>query len=234
MDRRDSIKSLLLGGLAGGVVLTGCQPVSEEAADTQKIGEHHYGRTEEEKARDARIHAEKFFDEKEIATIAVLCDLILPATATAGSATDAGVPEFIEFIVKDITEHQVPIRGGLMWLDHRSGELYGKQFTTCSEVQQKALLDEIAYPADAAPEVAQGMQFFIRMRNLVLTGYYTTRMGLDNLGYRGNTPNVWDGVPEEVLQKHGLAYEPEWLAKCIDQETRNEVAEWNEEGNLVR
>ena len=98
---------------------------------------------------------------------------------------------------------------------------------------EKELLDEIAYPDSASPEVAQGVNFFNRMRNLVLTGYYTTRMGIDDLGYQGNTPNTWDGVPAEVLAKHGLAYDPAWVAKCIDQEKRAVVAEWDAEGNLV-
>ena len=162
-----------------------------------------------------------------------MCDLILPATATAGSATDAGVPEFIEFIVKDITSHQTPVRGGLMWLDHRANMLFGKDFNSCSDAQHKQMLDEIAWPDSAPPEVVQGVKFFSRMRNLVLTGYYTTRIGIDDLGYKGNTPNVWDGVPEEVLKKHDLAYDAEWLAKCIDQEKRTEIARWDAEGNLI-
>ncbi len=79
----------------------------------------------------------------------------------------------------------------------------------------------------------EGVTFFNRMRNLVLTGYYTTRMGIDDLGYKGNTPNSWDGVSADVLAKHGLAYDPVWLAKCIDQEKRAVVAVWDEEGRLV-
>ena len=95
------------------------------------------------------------------------------------------------------------------------------------------MLDEIAWPDTAAPEVVQGVTFFNRMRNLVLTGYYTTRMGIDDLGYKGNIATVWDGVPEDVLAKHGLAYDPAWVAKCIDQEKRAVVAEWDAEGNLI-
>jgi hypothetical protein len=120
-----------------------------------------------------------------------------------------------------------------MWLDHRSNRIYGKDFRTCSETQQKQLLDEIAYPDDAKPEVAQGVSFFTYLRNLVLTGYYTSEMGIRDLGYKGNTPTLWDGVPDEVLQKHNLAYEPDWLAKCIDHEKRYEIAEWDEDGRLI-
>ncbi len=233
MDRRETIKSMLIGGVAGGLLLTGCQPGKGEEVKTTASDDKHYGRTDKEKQRDERVMAESFFSEHELATIAVLCDLILPATATAGAATEAGVPEFIEFIAKDLTSHQTPLRGGLMWLDNRALYAFEHTFSACTEVQQKELLDEIAYPDEADPEVAQGVAFFTRMRNLVLTGYYTTRMGIDDLGYKGNTPNVWDGVPEDVLAKHGLAYDEAWLAKCVDQDKRNIVAEWDEEGNLL-
>ena len=232
MDRRETLKSLLVGGVGSGLLLSGCQPISEEKIPEQSVVPD-YGRTEEEKAHDAQLMQEQFFNEHELVTIAILCDLILPASPTAGSATDAGVPEFIDFIVKDITSHQVPLRGGLMWLDNRSDKLFDHDFNTCNESQQKQILDEIAYPDVANAEVSQGVQFFSRMRNLVLTGYYTTRMGFDDLGYKGNIPNVWDGIPQEILDKHGLSYDPVWLAKCVDQEKRTDVAKWDDDGNLI-
>ena len=235
MDRRDSIKSLLVGSLAGGLVLNGCKP-GEEPVSTPIASEAdalNYGRTDREKEIDAKLYSEQFFNEQEIGTLAVLCDLILPSKGSAGSATDAGVPEFIEFIVKDMPNNQLPIRGGMMWLDNRANRKFSKDFQSCSESDQRSLLDEIAYPDAAAPDVEQGVKFFTRMRNLVLTGYYTTKMGFDDLGYKGNTPNVWDGVPEDVLKKHGMAYEEEWLAKCVDQSKRDILAEWDAEGNLI-
>ena len=180
-----------------------------------------------------KLFEAEYFNEAELTTIATLCDLILPANDNFGSATDAGVHEFIEFIVKDITTYQTPIRGGLMWLNNRANRKYGATFVKCSGSQQKALLDEIAYPDKASPEVAQGVEFFNTMRNLTLTGYYTSKMGIEDLGYQGNRPNIWDGVPEDVLQKHGMAYEEAWLAKCVDQSKREDIAEWDDEGNLL-
>jgi len=224
---------MLIGGIAGGLILTACSPEVAEKKKPKGITPGMYGRTDKEKEHDARVMGETFFNEHELVTVAVLCDLILPATVTAGSAVDAGVPEFIDFIVKDITSHQLPLRGGMMWLDHRSIKLYGDVFKECSEEQQKHILDEIAYPDNVAPELEPGVNFFNLMRNLVLTGYYTTRMGIDDLGYKGNTPNVWDGVPDDVLAKHGLSYDKEWLAKCVDQEKRNVLAQWDDEGNLI-
>lgn len=234
MDRRESLKSILVGSLAGGLVLTGCSPeTTEQPPVAAKNNQEGYGRTAEEKARDKRLLSMQFFNEHELETIAVLCDLILPANDAFGSATDAGVPEFIEFISKDMPNHQLPLRGGIMWIDHYSNKLHGKEFLACSQAQQKAVLDDIAYPDKATPETEQGVRFFSLMRDLTLTGYYTTKMGIEDLGYQGNRPNVWDGVPDEILKEHGLRYDEEWLAKCVDQSKRAELAQWDDEGNLI-
>ena len=236
MDRRESMKSLLIGTMAGGVLLEGCAP---EVADTstmpvaQPEDKGKYGRTIEEKARDEKLKNAEGFTESELATIAILCDLILPPTATAGGALDAGVPAFIDFIAKDIPAHELPIKGGLMWLESRSNNSFGLSFSKLTDAQHKSILDEIAYPDEAAPDVSVGAAFFSRMRNLTLTGYYTTKMGVDDLGYQGNSPNVWDGVPQEVLDEHGLAYDAAWLAKCVDQSKREDIAEWDDQGNLL-
>ena len=235
MDRRDTIKSLLLGSLAGGVLLTGCRPEGqsgETQATTENSDSDGYGRTPEERERDAELRSETFFTETEAATLAVLCDIILPADENFGSATDAAVPEFIEFIAKDIPEHQLPLRGGMMWLNHRANRKFGAEFIACTPAPQKQLLDEIAHLNEEAPELQPGVVFFALLRSLVLTGYYTTKMGIESLGYKGNISNIWDGVPADVLAEHGLAYDEEWLAKC-DNPARNDVAEWDEEGNLV-
>jgi hypothetical protein len=233
MNRRESLKSLLIGSVAGGLIINGCAPSAEETAIVSPEESKGYGRTPKEEALDARLKREEFFTAHELETIAVLCDLILPASNAAGSATDAGVPEFIEFIAKDIPYHKLPLRGGIMWLDNRSNKKYGSEFIVCNEEHQKELLDEIAYPDKAQPGVEQGVKFFSLMRNLTLTGYYTTKLGIDDLGYKGNSPNVWDGVPEDILKEHGLEYDEEWLSKCVDQEKRNEIARWDDSGNLI-
>lgn len=237
MDRRETLKSLLLGGLAGGALINGCAPseTSDESLITPETSEKYYGRTSSEKELDEKLLAEQFFNEHEVTTIAVLCDLILPANAQFGGAKEAGVPEFIEFIVKDLPNNQLPIRGGLMWLDNYANNQYMLEFKACTVDQQKAILDTIAYPQPDVPgnQQPQGIKFFSLMRNLTLTGYYTSKIGVEELGYKGNTPNVWDGVPDDVLQKHGMAYEEEWLAKCIDQSKRTNIAKWDDDGNLI-
>ncbi len=238
MDRRKSIKSLFLGGVAGGLALHGCRPDPEKTPapeETAKAYRWNYGRTEEEKELIMELESESFLTAHEMHTIRVLSNLILPPTETAEGATDAGVPSFIEFMAKDIPEMQVTLRGGLMWLDHRSNTEFDKEFVMASPDQQKTLLDTIAYYDPEIPMDQQPLeiQFFNMMRNLTLTGYYTSKPGMKDLGYKGNMPNVWDGVPAEVLKKHGMAYEEEWLAKCVDQSKRGVIAEWDEEGNLL-
>ena len=117
MDRRETLKSLLVGTVSGGLAISGCTAGTEESistVETPPSDEKFYGRTVEEKARDKQLMAETFFNAHEMETIAVLVDLILPANDQFGSATDAGVPEFIEFIVKDMPNHQLPLRGGIM------------------------------------------------------------------------------------------------------------------------
>lgn len=232
MDRRDSIKSLLAGSLAGGIALSGCSPDIEQKIEAKpEAGD--YGRTAEEKELDARLKAEQFLNEHELNTIAVLCDLILPSSGENDSANDAGVPEFIDFIVKDMPKHQTPLRGGLMWLDHHSNKLFNLEFASCTDAQQKTILDEIAYPGEAKPGIEQGVKFFTMMRNLVLTGYYTTRIGINDLKYKGNTPTFWDGVPEDVLKEHNVAYEKEMMPKYIVQDNSFTLAQWDDEGNLI-
>ncbi|NND15013.1 MAG: gluconate 2-dehydrogenase subunit 3 family protein [Eudoraea sp.] len=236
MDRRKSIKSLVLGGVAGGLALHGCKTEVEAEKEQEAIAKlYSYGRTPEETELIAELEAEEFFNEHEMETISVLCALILPANEQYGSAADAGAPEFIEFMVKDYPPFQVTLRGGLMWLDHKSNTEFGTEFKVTPEAQQKEILDTIAFydPEISMDKQALEIQFFSVMRNLALTGYYTSKMGIEDLGYKGNMPNVWDGVPQEVLDQHGVTYDEEWLTKCVDQSKRGVIAEWDEKGNLL-
>lgn len=203
MNRRDSIKALGLGAIASSLLLKACasepgNKVSKENLEAQP------GREAFEIERINRLNAEQFFDRHELATIAVLADIIIPKDDVSGSATDAGVPDFIEFIVKDMPEHQVPMRGGLKWLDLHSMKLHGKPFIELSHPQQIGIVEEIAYPNIAKPEVRQGVAFFNRMRSLTASGFYTTQIGIDDIGYKGNMPNQWKGVPPDVLAQYGL------------------------------
>lgn len=159
---------------------------------------------------------DKFFTADEMATIAILSDIIIPADEVSGSATDAKVPEFIEFIVKDMPSYQVPMRGGLRWLDMQCLNRYNKPFKDCNSNQQIEMVDEIAYPKKAKPGMQQGVAFFNKMRDLVASGFYTSEIGVKDIGYAGNKPNQWNGVPDDVLKQYNMAYTEKQLKECIN------------------
>ncbi|MBC7848862.1 MAG: gluconate 2-dehydrogenase subunit 3 family protein, partial [Chitinophagaceae bacterium] len=121
MDRRKSLKAIALGSLSAGVLLEGCKldPKEEKKPGTTdpKKPEFTIDRAKEELARDTALMSQNFFDEHEMATITVLADIIIPKDEISGSASEAGVPGFIDFIVQDMPNHQTPMRGGLRWLD---------------------------------------------------------------------------------------------------------------------
>ena len=211
MDRRKSIKAMILGTVSTAVLVEACKSSATTVAEVNMDD-----RMQEEKDYLVKVKAEpNFFTEHEMATITILSDIIIPKDAVSGSATDAKVPEFIEFIVKDMPDHQVPMRGGLKWLDLHSYKKHAKAFTECSSKEQIGIIDEIAYPQKAAPELAQGVSFFNKIRDLVTTGFYTAEIGVKDLGYMGNVPNMWAGVPDDVLKQHGLAYTEKELKECI-------------------
>jgi hypothetical protein len=211
MDRRKSIKAMILGTVSTAVLVEACKSSATTVAEVNMDD-----RMQEEKDYLVKVKAQpNFFTEHEMATITLLSDIIIPKDAVSGSATDAKVPEFIEFIVKDMPDHQVPMRGGLKWLDLHSYKKHSKAFTECSSKEQIGIVDEIAYPEKAAPALAQGVSFFNKIRDLVTTGFYTAEIGVKDLGYMGNVPNMWAGVPDEVLKQHGLAYTDKELKECI-------------------
>ncbi len=214
MNRRESLKALTIGTLSAEVLLKACK-TKDQNVEASKDKTAELDRPQEELDRDEKLKAEKFFTPHEMATITVLGDIIIPKDDKSGSASDAKVPEFIEFIVKDIPEHQLPMRGGLRWLDLQMLNRYNNQFKDCTADQQLQMVTEIAYPAKAKPEMQQGVAFFNRMRSLTATGFFTSKMGMDDLGYVGNKPNQWNGVPDDVLKQYGLAYSERELAECV-------------------
>lgn len=198
------MKTLAAGSFVAGAAATGwvsgCQSEEEH-------GHHHEVSDELTLSEsDQALMKQRFFTEHEMLTIRVLSDIIIPKDDRSGSATEAGVPEFIEFMMKDQPTHQIPMRGGLRWLDVQCLKRHEKPFVDCSEAQQFALLDDIAFPGTARPEMSQGVQFFSLLRNFVATGFFTSKMGIDDLGFMGNKPTVWEGVPGEVLDQLGVTY----------------------------
>lgn len=215
MDRRKSLKAIALGSLSAGILLEGCKPDGEtETAKKAGTVAFNLDRAKEEQVRDAALMSSKFFTPQEMTTITLLGDIIIPKDEISGSASDAGVPAFIDFIVQDMPSHQTPMRGGLRWLDLQCFKRFDKAFADCDEKQRMEMVDEIAWPKKAKPEMAQGVAFFNLMRNLVSTGFYTSEIGVKDLGYAGNQPNKWNGVPDDVLKQYGYAYSDWEMQNC--------------------
>ncbi|TDH21406.1 gluconate 2-dehydrogenase subunit 3 family protein [Segetibacter sp. 3557_3] len=204
MNRRESLKALGIGTLSAGVLIDACKPNAKAdnkaGADNGIDAERQVSEIE----KDKRLRSETFFTPHEMATITILGDIIIPKDDRSGGASDAKVPEFIEFIVKDIPDHQLPMRGGLRWLDVQCLNRYEKTFKDCTAQQRIEMVDQIAYPAKAKPEMQQGVAFFDRMRSLTASGFFSSKMGIEDLGYVGNRPNQWTGVPADVIKQYGL------------------------------
>jgi len=149
----------------------------------------------------------KFFTASEYATVKILADLIIPKDEHSGSATDAGAHEFVDHIVSVQKERQVAARGGLKWLDVESLRRFQQTFAAATDAQRRQILDDIAYPAKADKRFSQGVRFFSGMRDLVAAGFWSSKIGVKDIGYIGNMPNVWNGAPQNVLDKLGVKYD---------------------------
>jgi len=157
-------------------------------------------------AQAAGAYKRKTLTDHEWQAVRILSDWIIPADERSGSATDAGVPEFIDDWL-DFKGGRVldKVRGGLTWLDLGCNRQFQYDFADCSKEQQKQMLDRIAYPKEAAPEDAAGVAFFNEMRDLVASGFFSSKTGVKDLPYLGNQMlSEWNGCPDEVLAKLGL------------------------------
>jgi Gluconate 2-dehydrogenase subunit 3 len=186
IDRRSVLRLLASVPLASAFRLTGL-----EVAEAQ-----------EAVRRAGADFSPQFFTPHEYRTVGVLVDLLLPADERSGSATDAGVPQFMDFMMIDQPDRQVAMRGGLAWLDLECDERFGKRLIDCSAGEQASLLDLIAWPDRAPADLSHGVEFFNRFRDLTATGFFTSKMGFEDLRYMGNVfVTEWTGCPDEALQR---------------------------------
>lgn len=158
-------------------------------------------------AAKGQSYTPKFFTAHEWETVRVLVDLILPRDERSGSATDAGVPEFMDFLMSDPEEddraresRQTGMRGGLAWIDSECRRRFGRSFLEGSDAEHRSLLDEIAYAKES-----HGSSFFAGFRDLTASGFWSSEMGVEDLGYVGNkfAPD-WQGPPPEILRRLGI------------------------------
>jgi len=152
-------------------------------------------------------YAPKFFHADEWKQLRILVDLIIPKDERSGSATDAGVPEFMDFICIAYPDRQQGMRDGLRWLDALAYDTYHKNFSNCSDAEHRAMLDQVAWPAKAAPEMREGVQHFNRIRDFTASGFFSSQMGVKDIGYMGNTALAeWKGCPRPALEHIGVKY----------------------------
>ncbi len=179
ISRRSILKSLSMGAVAGSVL----RAIPLEAA------EYAHGLIDAEKSAQGGSYTPRFFQPREYKTLQALCETILPADADSGGAIEAGAPEYIDLITSENSDYQVKLGGGLMWLDATCGDRYGKGYLDCAPQQQKEILDLIAYrkSADEDDRLSQGVEFFSILRSLTADGFFTSKIGIQYVGYIGNT-----------------------------------------------
>jgi gluconate 2-dehydrogenase gamma chain len=196
ISRRTALKALGAAPVAAGLTWT-----SADAAQAHQ----HAAAARTAAATGKGTFKPKFFTAHEWATVRLLVDLIIPKDERSGSATDAGVPEFMDFMMIDRRERQVAMRGGLMWLDTESLGRFGRTFVDAASAERTAILDDLAWPKRARPELTQGVAFFSSFRDLTASGFWTSKMGIEDLQYIGNVANPdWNGCPPEALERLGV------------------------------
>lgn len=180
ISRRDILKTLTATALTGSVL----RVIPLQAAEYAHRMIH-----AEKAAADDQAYAPKFFSAHDYKTLQSLCQTIIPSDADAKGAIEAGAPEFIDLITSENKDYQVELGGGLMWLDNTCLDRYGKTYLESTADQQKEILDLIAYRKNAKkdPSLGQGIQFFSLLRKFTADGYFTSEIGIEYLGYIGNT-----------------------------------------------
>jgi gluconate 2-dehydrogenase gamma chain len=206
VSRRAALKVLgsvpIAGAMMGGSAFA--QQGAAAGAQQPKQTEHGQGTPPQSAPKRA------FFTAAEWRTVGVLADDIIPGDARSGSATQAGVPAFIDYhlsVPESTEDARVAIRGGLAWLNTESRTRFRRNYATLSQAQRNQILDDIAWPKRAKPEFSHGVAFFNRMRDLVGMGFFSSAMGWKDLRYEGNVFNPdWQGCPEAAMQKLGVSH----------------------------
>jgi hypothetical protein len=211
LDRRSMLRLLAAAPLAAGFAWT----------EAEASAAHDLSQAAQAAVKAGTAFTPKFFTPHEWETVRMLVDIIIPRDERSGSATEAGVPEFMDFIMLDEpklpeeSRRQTSMRGGLAWLDLECQRRFDKMFVNCTDAERAALLDEISWPAPkpaaaeetAVLEPAHGRAFFFSFRDLTASGFWTTKMGMADLQYMGNRYVAeWTGCPDEALKKLGVSY----------------------------
>lgn len=191
LSRRDALQAML--GIP--LVAAGLAPADvRRAADAARAALAREGFTP------------RFFTPDEYRTVRILAELVIPRDGRSGGALDAGVPEFMDFILAENPGMQVPFRGGLAWLDTEGRERFGRNFADLADADRRRILDDIAWPRRARPEHSPGVAFFNRFRDLTASGFFSSELGVRDLQYQGNTFVMeWQGCPPEAVARLGIS-----------------------------
>lgn len=209
LTRRAALKVLGVVPLAGGALLWQQQQGAQQAPRQTHEAPNQPATDTKQPARAPRQN--KFFTAREYRTVRVLADDVIPRDARSGSATDAGVPAFIDAnLARSDTgiEMRTAWRGGLRWLDAESRDRFGVVYAAATRAQRNQILDDISWPDRVRPEMQHGAAFFRRARDLIAAGFFSSAIGVKDLQYQGNTfIPVWNGCPEPALRKLGVSYD---------------------------
>jgi len=199
ITRRSALALITSGPVAAALVWT--------PAEAQEAHDHAAAARTQTDTKTAPFKP-KFFTAHEYATVGVLVDLIIPRDERSGSATEAGVPEFMDFMMLDQPRRQVAMRGGLALIDRLSQDRFGRRFLACRDPERRQLLDEIAYTSNPDPGLSHAIVFFSSFRDLTASGFWSTKMGIQDLQYQGNVfVEEWTGCPDAALKKLGVTYD---------------------------
>ena len=189
VSRRDVLKTLATGAAAGSVLQVIPAAAAEYAHDVIR---------QEKSGNAAGKYTAKYFNPHQYQTVVSLCDAILPKDEKSGGAVEGGAPEFIDLLTSENEEYQRRLGGGLIWLDSFCADRFGKTYLEGSADERKQVLDLIAYRKNALADstLNPGVEFFAFFRDMTCDGYYTSKIGIEDLQYIGNvTRHDWPGCP---------------------------------------
>lgn len=195
LNRREVLASIAAGAAALAIPREGIEAAAAHAHDALEAEQQ-----ARQQGQQAAPYVPKQFTPDEWRLVRMLVDYVIPRDARSGSATDAGVPQFMDFILGEYPGNRTWMKDGLAWVNAECRRRFNHGFVSCTEAQRRELLDAIAYPRKALDEDRPGVDFFNRFRNLTSSGFWTSRIGIADLGYIGNRPVMeWVGTPANVL-----------------------------------
>lgn len=208
MNRRDALKAFAMVSTANFLEIT--PPQLERALRGMESLAEGEGREPSTESEQQQSYVPKYFSRREWPLVRMLADYVIPRDARSGSATDAKVPEFMDFLLADkdaSVTSKTSMRGGLAWIDNESRERFGKTFVAATDAQRRQILDDIAFPRRAKPEFSHGVAFFSRFRDMTASGFFSSAIGWKDVQYIGNVFHHWDGCPAPALDKLGVSYD---------------------------